>query len=265
MSTPRLILTLLHLCFATPAFAADLAAIPRTIAREPAYENKNPKYCLVVFGPEAKTRVWVVQDGESLYVDRNCNGDLTEADDRIEVENKGDRFLTFKSCTISDGTLTHKDFQVSLMRWEESDIDNPAEFARMRGQGTEAWSSWINLSAERPADDKRDLPQRIGYVINGDGLGYLLFGDKPENAPVIHINGPWSLGLQDMKQKLTVGRKSRLQIGVGTPGVGPGTFAFIQYSKTIPTDAYPNAEIQFLAKSKSGEGISQTFKLMSRC
>ena len=28
--------------------------------------------------PEAQTRVWIVQDGDTLYVDRNGNGDLTE-------------------------------------------------------------------------------------------------------------------------------------------------------------------------------------------
>src|SRR5260370_10668649 len=62
--------------------AADLSKIDRTIAKEPAYKSK-PKYCLVVFGPEAKTRVWLVLDGDVLYVDRNGDGDLTGKDERI--------------------------------------------------------------------------------------------------------------------------------------------------------------------------------------
>src|SRR5215831_902468 len=65
------------------AAAADLTKIDRTIAKEPVYQNK-PKYCLLVFGPDAKTRVWLVIDGDVLYVDRNGNGDLTEKGERLE-------------------------------------------------------------------------------------------------------------------------------------------------------------------------------------
>ena len=62
---------------ALPAQAADLAKIERTIAKEPRYLGK-PTYCLLVFGPEAKFRNWLVVDGDVLYVNRNGNGDLTE-------------------------------------------------------------------------------------------------------------------------------------------------------------------------------------------
>src|SRR5262249_50065817 len=62
---------------AVTAWGADLTKIDRTIAKEPAYKSR-PKYCLLVFGPEAKTRVWLVLDGDRLYVDRNGNGDLTD-------------------------------------------------------------------------------------------------------------------------------------------------------------------------------------------
>src|SRR5262249_30707918 len=55
----------------------------RTIAREPAYASKAPKYCLLVYGPEERARVWLVLDGDILYVDRNGNGDLTEEGNRF--------------------------------------------------------------------------------------------------------------------------------------------------------------------------------------
>src|SRR5262249_1657660 len=67
---------------AEPAPApVDLAKIDRTIKKEPAYKGK-PEYCLLVFGPQAKTRVWLVRDGDLLYVDGNGSGDLTEAGKR---------------------------------------------------------------------------------------------------------------------------------------------------------------------------------------
>src|SRR5262249_29589650 len=64
------------------ASAADLSKIDRTITKEPAYEA-TPQYCLLVFGPKAETRVWLVLDGDILYVDRNSNGDLTDKDERV--------------------------------------------------------------------------------------------------------------------------------------------------------------------------------------
>jgi hypothetical protein len=67
---------------AAPAAAIDLTRIDRTIAKEPAYQSK-PKYCLLVFGSDAKTRIWLVLDGDRLYVDRNGNGDLTLGPERV--------------------------------------------------------------------------------------------------------------------------------------------------------------------------------------
>ena len=74
-----------------PAGAVDYTKIDRTIAKEPKYQGK-PQYALLVFGPDAKVRVWVVVDGDNLYVDRNANGDLTEDEERLTVAGgfKGD-------------------------------------------------------------------------------------------------------------------------------------------------------------------------------
>src|SRR4029077_10756985 len=76
-------------CAGQQAWGVDLTKIDRTIKKEPAYQTKTPKYCLLVFGPEAKTRVWLVQDGDKLYVDRNGNGDLIE-DGACVAAKKGD-------------------------------------------------------------------------------------------------------------------------------------------------------------------------------
>src|SRR5262249_21300210 len=66
------------------AAAADLTKIDRTLTKEPAYQG-TPKYCLLVFGPQAKTRVWLVLDGEVVHVDRNGNGDLTEKGKQVPL------------------------------------------------------------------------------------------------------------------------------------------------------------------------------------
>jgi hypothetical protein len=53
------------------AHGIDLATIERKIDKLPQLTSAQPIYCLLVFGPEAMTRVWLVRDGDVLYVDRN--------------------------------------------------------------------------------------------------------------------------------------------------------------------------------------------------
>jgi hypothetical protein len=249
---------------ASAAGAADLGKIDRTIAKQPAFKN-TPKYCLLVFGPEAKARVWLIQDGDVLYVDRNGNGDLTEKDERVALKGDGKDFRSFQAGDVHDGKLTHTDLTVTQFRASAAMVGNAKEFDRIKRQGPEPWVWTVGVKAERSADDDRKLPKKIGYIVNGDGLGYLLFADRPQDAPVIHFNGPWTLGLQDVKQRLTAGHKSQLQIGVGTQGVGPGTFTFVLYPNTIPADAYPEAAITFPPKAPGQEAIRRKYTLKQRC
>jgi hypothetical protein len=83
-ATPVLSALLALAVSAPPLPAADLTTINRTIKKQPAYKTK-PSYCLLVFGPEAKTRAWVVLDGDLLYIDLNGNGDLTEEGKRVPM------------------------------------------------------------------------------------------------------------------------------------------------------------------------------------
>jgi hypothetical protein len=253
------------LLLAPLAQAADLAKIERRIAREPAYRTKTPKYCLLVFGLDAKTRVWLVQDGDTLYVDRNGNGDLTEDGKRVKIKQQNDNYRSFEVGDLTLGGLTHTGLSVMQMKASPESVGNDQEWQRIKKSGPEPWTWWVRIAAERGADDKRDLPRKIGYVINGDGAGMLLFADKPQQAPIIHLNGPFTLALQDCKQRLIAGEKTMLQIGVGPQGVGPGTFAFVLYPQTIPNDAYPEAEITFPAKASGQEAIKRKWTLKQRC
>src|SRR5262249_47121195 len=101
------------LLLAPLAQAADLARIERKIAKEPAYQTKSPKYCLLVFGLDAKTRVWLVQDGDTLYVDRNGNGDLTEEGKRFKVKQSADSYRSFEVGDITIDGLTHTGLSVT--------------------------------------------------------------------------------------------------------------------------------------------------------
>lgn len=244
--------------------AADLTKIDRALRKEPAYKN-SPKYCLLVFGPKADFRVWLVQDGDVLYVDRNGNGDLTDKDEQVKNKNAGSEYHVFEAGSVSDGTLTHTELMVTCSRTTQAAVEDDREWKRVNAQkgGPMMWT--VRVQAERSAADARKLPKRIGYVANGDQNGNLLFGDRPEAAPIVHFNGPWTLALQDWKAKLTAGHKTMLQIGVGTFGVGGGTFSFVLYRDTIPETVYPVADVRFPSSEKGSEPIKRQYVLKERC
>jgi hypothetical protein len=245
--------------------AADLSRIDRSIAKEPAYQTQEPRYCLLVFGQEAKFRAWLVQDGDVLFVDRNGNGDLTEERERVPKKQGEAGNRRWEAGDLTDGGLKHSINYVMEMGVPEAPAGGAADLARARGAHAKAVNTWIGIRAERSASDKRQLPKHIEYVINGDGTGSLAFADRPQDAPVVHINGAWTFGLQDTKQHLVIGRKSNLQLGVGTPGLGAGTFAFVLYPNTIPAGAYPEGEFTFPPREPGGRAILQSVTFKERC
>src|SRR3989442_15978456 len=114
----RLLLILAWLALSPGAFAGELSRVDRTLSREPPYRS-TPRYCLLVFGAEAKTRVWLVQDGDTLYVDRNGNGDLTEAGKKVtpgKAASAAEGDFIFEVGEVHDGQLTHRNLTVSVRR-----------------------------------------------------------------------------------------------------------------------------------------------------
>ena len=74
-----------------------LQNVDRRIQKEPEYIASRPLYGLLVFGPAAQKRTWMVLDHSKpgaelydlLYVDLNANGDLTEPAERLLGQVKG--------------------------------------------------------------------------------------------------------------------------------------------------------------------------------
>lgn len=221
------------------ATATDLSKIPRTIAKEPTYKTK-PKYCLLVFGPEAKTRIWLVLDGDVLYVDRNGNGDLTEPSERIEPhgvtltgfllpgqkEPDAKRF----SCEIA------KNKTVELLK-----IDN----------------DYLQV-------DFKNTDEKFGAAASHDADGYLRFAEKPNDAPIIHFDGPLTFRLSTGQSVKRGEKPGTLFTNIGTPGVGLGTFASIT-CETAPASVHPIVEVEFPSKKPQGVPVKRRFTLDHRC
>lgn len=92
----RLLLLLAAACGVVPLAATPVKAKPpqpalehidRTLTKQPKYFAK-PKYSLLLLGAD-KVKVWMVEDGKRLFVDKNANGDLT--DDGAPLEPKDER------------------------------------------------------------------------------------------------------------------------------------------------------------------------------
>jgi len=222
--------------------AVDLSTIERSIATEPAYETGEPTYCLLVFGNEAATRMWLVLDGDVLYADLDGDGDLTDADERLttaqnEYDMWGQRF--FKIDRVREAAKqgettepdTHSDLQIAFF------------------DGDEETMSWLSVTV----NGKRRQSASAEFT------------DKVAEAPIVHFNGPLQARLSDGAD-LTLSRSgpTEVYIEVGTPGLGDNTFASINYSG-IPTSFQPQLAMVFPAAGEVESPVEQVLILPGRC
>jgi hypothetical protein len=224
--------TVLLLLLAVPlAAGVDLAKIDRAIAKEPAYQTKNPKYSLLVFGTEAKTRVWVVLDGKTLYVDCNADGDLTSPGERFDAlpDTDRQRGLAFAEITLRLPQEPGQKLEVSVS-------DNSPSFT-LNGEGLPTQWAW------------------------GDTSGELSFGTTLKDAPIIHFRGPLTIGLFKVPT-FSPGKTTELQVLLGTNGLGTGTFVSTSYAP-VPDTVHPQAVIEFAGKN--GSPVSKRYVLGKRC
>jgi hypothetical protein len=210
----------------------DLASLPRTLAKEPAYRSGAPRYCLLALGPAAKARVWLVQDGTDLYVDRNRNGNLTEPGER--VTGKAGVFQ-FGELLEADGKTRHTVGELGLDRHYEISggrtLDRPFELKlTVRGQ-------YQMLSA--PA-----------------------FSTRPADAPIVHFGGPLTMRIFDPR---LVERDQRVgfRAEILTPGLGEGSQASVLHAE-LPEYIYPNVEFEFPAVAGAAPQ-KQRVELKARC
>jgi hypothetical protein len=252
---------------AGPATAADLGTIDRRIVKEPAYRSKAPRYCLLVFGPEAKTRVWLVQDGDTLYVDRNGNGDLTEEGEKVladKQEGAEEGVYAFPVGELRDGPRLHKGVVVGVLKVDQAAPNDPFVKALL-ARNPRARGYVVRAEVDMPGWKGTGVGGRVLQEASlTDANGALQFAEKPQEAPVLHFGGPWQVGLLG-GQQLKIGRQTDVILGVGTAGVGPGATTWISYDGVIPADAHPTLEITFPARQPGDPPLRERYELKQRC
>jgi hypothetical protein len=215
--------------------AADSTKIDRHIAKEPVYQSKSPKYCLLVFGAEAKTRVWLVLDGDTLYLDRNANGDLTEENERIK---RNGREFEAGEITEIAGKAKYAHLRLKQLDLPEKEL-----------QGL----CMISLEV-------RDKLRQYGLV---------RFADRPEVAPVLHFDGLLTISLTDPDKQVLgrgdTGSQINAWIGTPSPATQKGATVYLDHSQGVPSDIHPIATIEFPNQDPKGRPITLTVVLNQRC
>ena len=254
--------------FASMAVAADLTKVDRRIVREPAYQS-TPKYCLLVFGPEARTRVWLVQDGATLYVDRNGNGDLTEAGEKVpaKVNRRTDPeegVYDFEAGEIPDGALVHKALRCSILKVDHL-ADEDERVKALLASDPKTRGFMVDCDIEIPGFKGAGVGGRVEQgTTTRDLQGVLQLADRPADAPVIHFGGAWQVTPLELP-KLVIGRHKEITVSVGTPGLGPGTTAVIAYETLIPKDVHPSVEVVFPPEREGSAPYRELCELKERC
>jgi hypothetical protein len=264
MKPSYLLSALALLALAPTAPAVDLSKVPRTIGREPAYRSKL-RYCLLVFGPRAKTRVWLVQDGDTLYVDRNGNGDLTEAGEKVAAEKSEDAeegVYTFKAGDLRDGELLHKELTLSVRKIESMLPEDAAKELLKKDPKARAYVLYLEVDV--PGRKGAGIGNRVQQVTSPADGTVLQFAERPQDAPIIHFGGPWQITLSG-KDPLTIDRETDVALGVGSPGLGAGTFAWTYYDHLIPTDKFPTLDIVYQPKHLGDPPLREHYELKHRC
>ncbi len=211
---------------------------------------------MLIFGPEAKTKVWLVIDGDTLYVDRNGNGDITEKEERIDLpkykkaEDSPSALIAGqregKAGNIHDGRFLHTDLEITQTRlnlaYKPTDADEQS-FKRLAESAADGVLYAVSLAVET-----RCGRGKVQFAAVADTQGFLSFADRLENAPLIHFDGPLQMGIEPLHKLVPGNKPSELHSWVGTQGLGAGTFAALIYVTKpgfVSDEFHPIAEIEF--------------------
>jgi hypothetical protein len=218
---------------AATAHAADLSAVDKTIGKEPVYKGK-PGYALLVFGPEAKTRVWLVEDRERIYVDRNADGDLTGPGESVEASkvraansSYRDKEYAIGTLTPSDKTGPHTDFKITAY-----------------SEDNKLWNYVLKLKLNGK------LQQFAGWKP--------IFKESPAKAPILHFGGPLAVQPLRFAEFSLKEKKPELHLRFFTRGLGEFSAVSLGY-EAVPQEIEPVALIEWPGSK------SETVKLLSRC
>lgn len=220
----------------TDSRSSLLEAVQRRIVAEPAYES-TPRYVLLAFGEDARSLLWLVEDGRTLYVDRNGNGDLTDdgppippSDERQLGTSGWDYDYVVGDLEFPDGT---QHAELKLMRWSYDHSEDGTGVSVTVNDVTPMYAGWSPL-----------------------------WSKSPEEARIIHFGGPLEpIKLRGKSIKLKTGPQ-RFSVAFINRGLGERAHSRLNY-KAVPDSVVPVIEISW--PTAAGEPLKTTHQLTERC
>ena len=212
-----------------------------------------------MLGPEARTRIWLVLDGTTLYVDRNGNGDLTEDGEKVSGT-KGDQAIveeavyTFAVGELRDGDRRHRNVTLIV-----TGLSSASKAKTAASSSPRSLSFRLRMEAEIPGFPGAT---KDGHVLQMADSPQ--FADRPREAPILHFAGPLTVVVSG-QPTFRVNREMELYLGLGTPGRGKETTVYTAYEGAVPPAVYPRAEIAFPAQKPGDPPVKMIYELKSRC
>jgi hypothetical protein len=281
----RLVLTAAAVLVA--AGSAPAAERP-PLKKQPAYAAEKPLYAVLAFGPNAEHRMWLVLDlpydplrekpgdRDCAYLDRNGNGDLTDPGERVAVQVRTVKVRDHWFFGMPEPPVHDRHIPV----FDLGDVPGP--------DGKPRYSKLkLEVNWYVPGQRYREMELKVTVPGRGEqwaGGPLLRFAEKPEDAPVIHFDGPLSMRLNMSRylfcpvdytgkeaapprweqQPLHRGKECEIAANVGTTGVGAGTFVPLT-ANVPPADRHPVAEITFPHRDAAKPPIVVRVELNKRC
>lgn len=249
---------------AVTSVAEDLTKIKRSILKEPRYVAE-PRYSLLVIGPQAQHRSWIVMDGsEILYFDRNGNGDLTEAEDSIALDAEATKQVNIAPNSSHSGMNI---FPIGVV----SGIKLRLEFW-VRNRDFVATDEWLKgILHER--DVNKWANATLWRLTEEEGQAQIpvLLTATPADAQITHLGGPLVFALKrDLKQKLEPWPKTTVfDVNVGTRSFAPRNCNHELFAPLteweVPRDLHPVAHFTFPPKTPGAAPVELSIKLDQRC
>ena len=220
----------------------DYQKVDRSIAQEPDYESDEPLYGLMLFGREGRVRVWIVLDGETLYLDRNGDGDLMGEDER---------FATIDECRDVELRIPEGKARYTITAIGQYDEGEPARVRLM---------PYVDIAG----------PLEYGQY------GDLALEESPQQAKLAHYDGPLTAGSITIYWELPAGLKlkagekpSDLRAMVGTFDRQAECWVVVRSHKgkeyAFDEDVVPEVEVEFPGKTPDDPVIRKRYPLDGFC
>jgi hypothetical protein len=236
------------------AAAVDYDKVERKLTKEPAYRTRTPRYALLLFGPAARP-VWVVLDGETLYVDRNGDGDLTAGNERFARE------ADCKAVEIAD-TDGKTRYVIDKVQTDHSFY--PARVRQEREKKGTPPGLMDHVSVKGPVEYQQycDIVEMRG---------------DPRKAMLAHFHGPLTIGPMTINWRLPGSaalRKGKAPTefiaNVGTMSEKHGCWVVVRTCDEtkclFPNGVRPVAEVEFPPARPGAAPVKKTYALSGyRC